>query len=75
MSNNEILKSNKFANCTRSELLSLWSGLKRFYVEGRCADDNPLTFYKDAYCKEFYSMGVTLCEQDLLRAIACEFCG
>lgn len=74
MSNNEILKNNKFANCTRSELLFLWYGLKRFYVEGWCADDNPLTPYKNAYCKE-NSLGVTLVEQDLLRAIACEFCG
>lgn len=75
MSNNKILKNNKFANCTRSELLSLWYGLKRFYAEGLCADDNLFTFYKDAYCKEFSSIGVILCEQDLLRALACEFCG
>lgn len=74
MSNNKILKNNKFANCIRSELLSLWHNLERVYAEGWCANDNPLTPYKDAYCEES-SMGLILVEQDLLRAIACEFCG
>lgn len=77
MSNNKMLKNNKFANCTRSELLSLWYGLKRIYAEGwdtTGTTDNPLTPYKDAYCEES-NMGLILVEQDLLRAIACEFCG
>lgn len=73
MSNNKMLKNNKFANCTRSELLSLWYGLKRIYAEGWEAD-NPLTPYKDAYCEES-NMGLILVEEDLLKAIACEFCG
>lgn len=74
MSINEILKNNKFANCTIPELLFLWEGLKQFYEDGYCADDNPLTPYKNAHCNES-PMGVTLTEQDLLRAIACKTFG
>lgn len=77
MSNNKMLKNNKFANCTRSELLSLWYGLKCIYDEGwdrTGTADNPLTSYKDAYCEES-NMGLILVEQDLFRAIACEFFG
>ena len=67
-----ILKNNKFADCSKEELAVLWSGLKRFYSDGYCTADNPLTPYKNAYCEESH-IGVLLVEQDLLRAIACEF--
>ena len=69
-----ILKNNKFAGCSKEELTILWQGLKRFYSEGWCAADNPLTPYKNAYCEESH-IGVFLVEQDLLKAIACEFFG
>lgn len=74
MSNDKILKNNKFTNCTRSELLSLWYGLKQVYAKGWDTADNPLIFYKDAYCEES-NMGLILVERDLLIAIAYEFCG
>ena len=69
-----ILQNNKFADCSREELAVLWWGLKSFYNEGWYTADNPLTPYKNAYCEESH-IGVVLVEQDLLRAIACEFCG
>ena len=71
MSNNKMLKNNKFANCTRSELVSLWYSLKRIYIEGwdvTGATDNPLTPYKNAYCEESH-IGLALvriCLQQLL---------
>lgn len=77
MSNDKILKNNKFANCTRSELLSLWCGLKQVYTKGwNTTDntDNPLNPYKDAYCEES-NTGLDFVERDLLIAIAYEFCG
>ena len=74
MSNEIILTGNKFVNCTRSELLSLWYGFKRMCTEGRATTDNPLTPYKDAYCKKSNIAGLLLTELDLLIAIAYEFC-
>ena len=74
MSNNKILKNNKFANCTRSELLSLQYGLKRVYTEGWDTTDNPLNPYRDAYCEES-NKRLIFVERDLLIAIAYEFCG
>lgn len=74
MDSHTILKNNKFAGCSREELEILWLGLKQFYTEGWYTADNPLTPYKNAYCEESH-MGLTFCEQDLLRAIACEFLG
>lgn len=74
MDSHTILKNNKFAGCSREELAILWLGLKKFYAEGWYTEDNPLTPYKNAYCEESH-IGVLLVEQDLLRAIACEFLG
>lgn len=74
MDSHPILKNNKFADCDREELAILWLGLKQVYAEGWYAPDNPLTPYKNAYCEDFH-LGLAFVEQDLLRAIACEFLG
>mgnify|MGYP004467408391 CR=1 FL=1 len=39
MTNEEILKGNKFANMTYDDLQLMWGGLKRFYEYGCFAGD------------------------------------
>ncbi len=70
MSNKEILKNNKFADCNKESLERYWEELKNFYQNGWVSSDTALGKMRDAYCDEFPA-GIIVMEQDLLRAIAC----
>lgn len=73
MTDKEILKGNLFSECNQEELKIFWEGIKDFYDKGWFEYENPVTPYKDEYCK-ISSLGVVRVEQDLLRAIAVKFC-
>lgn len=63
-----ILKGNLFKDCSFEELKILYNGLENFYEKGWFENDNPLTPYKNQYCKNS-PIGVFQTEMDLLRAI------
>lgn len=72
--NKSILKNNDFRDLSNEELRNLWNGLKRTYVDGYYAEDNPLTPYKEKAFKES-PLGLTIVQLELLRAIAVRFVG
>lgn len=67
----KILANNLFADCPTYKLHELWNGYKKAeYEDGWFEEDNPVTPYKEQYVNRIGPLGVTLCEVDLLRAIA-----
>lgn len=68
MSAEEILKNNKFANCSVDELKNYWEEMKQFYTCGWIDSDTPLGAMRDAYCKD-YPAGIVIMEADFMRAV------
>lgn len=62
-----LLQNNKFANCSKEELETLWKGLIRFYDTDKFEGDNPITPYKEVYTADGIVGLVNM--EDLLRKI------
>lgn len=69
-----LLQNNKFANCSKEELETLWKGLIRFYDTDKFEEDNPITPYKEVYTADGI-VGLVNMEWDLLRKIVLTMLG
>lgn len=72
MTNEAILMNNKFSECNKEELEQYWNEMKDFYKNGWISDGAALEKMRDWYC-DHYTIGISIMERDLLRAIACKF--
>lgn len=72
--NEKYLENNLFKDCLEEDLRNIWDGYKKIVYNGCWFDENnPLTKYKNIYTNKFGTLGLSMLEIDLLKAIVFKF--